>query len=123
MRAVLKPRGKFPFELGWLDVYDALKILFKTILEVGVEGRAMTHLKVFVVKSSHKLKGLGEKAEKLRELNTYFVKLREILGTARDAEDAERRLRALAAEVEEKAKVISQRIKKYMDSLVAAYTI
>ncbi|MEM3564925.1 MAG: hypothetical protein QXR19_16980 [Candidatus Jordarchaeaceae archaeon] len=35
----------------------------------------------------------------------------------------ERRLRALAAEVEGKAKVISQHVKKYMDSLVAAYTI
>ncbi|MEM3564926.1 MAG: hypothetical protein QXR19_16985 [Candidatus Jordarchaeaceae archaeon] len=52
-----------------------------------MESRAMTRLKVFVVKNSHKLKVLGEKAEKLREPNTHFVKLREILGTARGAED------------------------------------
>ena len=49
--------------------------------------------------------------------------MREVLGTARDARDAEKRLRALAAETEEKARVISERINKYIDSLVAAYTV
>ncbi len=123
VRAVLKPRGKFPFELGWLEAYDALKILFKTILGIRVEGRATSHLKMFAVKNIHKLKRLSGEAEKLRELNTHFVKLREVLGTAKNAKDAEKRLKALAAEMEEKAKVISERINKYIDSLVAAYTI
>lgn len=49
--------------------------------------------------------------------------MREVLGTARDARDAERRLGALAAETEEKAGVISERIDKYIDSLVAAYAV
>jgi len=123
VRAVLKPRGKFPFELGWLEVYDAIKTLFKTILGIRVEGRVMSHLKIFVVKNAQKLKSLSEKAEKLRELNTHFVKLRKVLGTAKNAEDAEKKLNALAAEMEGKAKVISERINKYIDSLIAAYTI
>ena len=123
VRTVLKPRGKFPFELGWLEVYDALKILFKTILEIRVEGRAMSHLKMFTVKNIHRLKSLSGEAEKLRELNTHFAKVREVLGTAKNAKDAEKRLKALAAETEGKARVISERINKYIDSLVAAYTI
>lgn len=62
VRAVLKPRGKFHFELGWLEVYDALKILFKTILGIRMEGRAMTHLKMFAVKNTHKLKSSSGEA-------------------------------------------------------------
>lgn len=98
VRAVLNPRGEFPFELGWLEVYDALKILFENILRIRVEGRATSHLKMFVVKNIHKLKRLGGEAEKLRELSTHFTKVREVLGTAKNARDAEKRLKALAAE-------------------------
>ena len=61
---------------------------------------AVIHLKMFVVKNAHKLKSLSEKAEKLRELNTHFMKLREILGTAEDVKDTERRIKAPVAEVE-----------------------
>ena len=83
----------------------------------------MNHLKMFVVKNAHKLKSLSEKAEKLRELNTHFAKLREVLGTAKNAKDAEKRLKVLAAEMEEEVKVTSERINKYIDSLIAAYII
>lgn len=123
VRTILKARGKFPFDLGWLEVYDALKILFRSILEVSMKGRAMTHLKMFVARNIHRLKELGGNAEKLRELNASFVQVREVLGTAKNAKDAEEKLKKLAAETEEKTKIISERIYKYLDSLVAAYTI
>lgn len=51
------------------------------------------------------------------------MKVREVLGTAKNAKDAKKRLKALAAEMEGKVRVISERINKYIDSLVAAYTV
>lgn len=87
-----------------------------------MEGRTMTPQSVYGQKLPQAEKP-KRKMEKLRELNTHFIKLQEILGTAKDAEDAESGLKALTDKGEGKAKVISQRIKKYMDSLIAAYII
>jgi hypothetical protein len=47
------------------------------------------------LRSRNKLKNLSGKAEKLRELNAHFAKVREVLGTAKNAKDARRGLRRL----------------------------